>query len=126
MTKSIFCLVHETARKNAVQCVLAAPDGYAVTVSEPTRNLMQNAKMWALLADIADQVVWHGHKYSPMDWKDLLTSSLRKQRAAPGIDEGFVVFGERTKTYTKAQMAEMIELTLCFGAQHGVTFGGEQ
>jgi hypothetical protein len=78
--------------------------------------------LWPLLQKLADQVVWHGVKLSKEDWKDMLTASLRKQRAVPGIDGGFVVFGERTKTYTKAQFSELIELLYAFGAQHGVQF----
>lgn len=106
-------------------CIQAAPQGYCVTVSEPKRSLEQNSLMWPLLACLADQIDWHGQKLSPQDWKDMLTSTLRKQRVAPGIDGGFVVFGERTKTYTKAQFSELIELIMAFGTQHGVNFNHE-
>jgi hypothetical protein len=61
-------------------------------------------------------------KLSADDWKDLLTASLRKQRSAPGLDGGFVVFGERTRTYSKAEFSELIELIYAFGAQQGVVF----
>lgn len=125
MNKRTFHLVHDQARKNALDCIRMAPQGYAVTVSEPNRTLEQNSLMWPLLACLADQIDWHGQKLSPQDWKDMLTSTLRKQRVAPGIDGGFVVFGERTKTYTKAQFSELIELIYAFGAQNGVKFGGE-
>ena len=126
MTKRTFHLVHDEARRNAVSCVHAAPAGYCVTVSEPTRTLEQNALMWPLLACLSKQIVWYGVKMSDEDWKDMLTASLRKQRTAPGIDGGFVVFGERTKTYSKAQFSELIELSYAVGAQHHVNFGGAQ
>lgn len=122
MSKRTFILAHDEARRNAVQFVQNAPQGYCVTVSEPTRTLEQNALMWPLLDRISKQVVWYGTKLSSEDWKDVLTASLRGQRSAPGIDGGFVIFGERTKTYTKAQFSELIELILAFGAQHGVDF----
>ena len=35
--------------------VQAAPDGYIVTVSEPTRTLEQNAAQWPYLAGFAAQ-----------------------------------------------------------------------
>lgn len=117
-----FVLAHDQARNNAARCVMDAPPGYCVTISEPTRSLEQNALMWPLLEKLAANVVWHGSKLSAEDWKDMLTASLRKQRAAPGIDGGFVVFGERTRVYSKAQFSELIELIYAFGAQHGVTF----
>lgn len=120
--KRTFRLVTSQARDNALRAIAEAPAGYCVTVGEPTRSLEQNALLWPLLQKLADQVVWHGVKLSKEDWKDMLTASLRKQRAVPGIDGGFVVFGERTKTYTKAQFSELIELLYAFGAQHGVQF----
>jgi hypothetical protein len=120
--KRTFILSHDQARRNALQYIAQAPAGYCVTVGEPTRSLEQNALMWPLLQKLADQVVWHGVKLSADDWKDMLTASLRKQRAVPGIDGGFVVFGERTKTYTKAQLSELIELIYAFGAQHDIQF----
>lgn len=127
MNKRTFILAHDQARENAARFVMReAPAGYCVTVSEPTRSLEQNALMWPLLEKLAAHIVWHGTKLSSEDWKDMLTASLRKQRAAPGIDGGFVVFGERTRVYSKAQFSELIELIFAFGAQHGVTFEKER
>ena len=87
-----------------------------------TRSLEQNAKMWACLTDISKQVNWYGQKLSPDDWKHVLSASLRKQRAVPGIDGGFVVVGLSTSQMTIAEMSEMIELAHAFGADQGVTF----
>jgi hypothetical protein len=121
--KRIFILAHDEARRNAAQAVQAAPHGYCVTISEPTRTLEQNALLWPLLTRLSKQVTWHGAKLSPDDWKAMLTASLTRQRSAPAIDgNGFVVFGERTSTYTKSMFSELIELTYSFGAQHGVDF----
>lgn len=120
--KRTFILAHEQARQNAIRYIADAPAGYCVTVAEPTRTLEQNALMWPLLQKLADQVVWYGVKLSADDWKDLLTASLRKQRSAPGLDGGFVVFGERTRTYSKAEFSELLELIYAFGAQQGVQF----
>lgn len=120
--KRTFILAHHQARQNAIAYIAQAPAGHCVTVAEPTRTLEQNALMWPLLQKLADQVVWYGVKLSADDWKDLLTASLRKQRSAPGLDGGFVVFGERTRTYSKAEFSELIELIYAFGAQRGVEF----
>lgn len=120
--KRTFILAHDAARQNAIRYIAEAPAGYCVTVGEPTRSLEQNSLMWPLLQKLADQVVWYGVKLSADDWKDLLTASLRKQRSAPGLDGGFVVFGERTRTYSKAEFSELLELIYAFGAQQGVQF----
>jgi hypothetical protein len=98
-----------------------------VVVSEckPTRTLDQNAKLWAMLGDIADQVQWQIdgklEYLKPEEWKDILTAGLRKhQRVAAGIDGGFVVLGEHTSSMTVGQMSELIELMYAFGAEHSV------
>lgn len=90
-----------------------------------TRNLEQNAKMWATLADISEQVDWYGKKLTPKEWKCVLSASLKKQSVVPGIDGGFVVLGQSTSKMTIAEMSEMIELAIAFGAQQGVIFNGE-
>lgn len=98
-----------------------------VVVSEckPKRTLDQNAKMWATLTDIADQVKWQIdgklEYLKPEEWKDILTAGLRKhQRVAAGIDGGFVILGEHTSSMTIGQMSELIELAIAFGTEHGV------
>jgi hypothetical protein len=121
--KRTFILAHDQARGRAIQCIKEAPQGYCVTISEPTRTLEQNSLLWPLLDALSKQVEWHGQKLSSEDWKELLTASLRQQRAAPAIDgNGFVVFGERTRTYSKSMFSQLIELVYAFGAQHGVEF----
>jgi len=105
-----------------VKAYLTAGHRLELTIKKEKRSLPQNAKMWATLTDIANQVEWHGEKLSPDDWKTMLTASLRKQKAVPGIDGGFVVLGESTSRMTKEEMSELLELALAFGAQHEVHF----
>lgn len=58
MSKRVFILSHSEARRRAVQSCQDAPEGFVVTVAEPTRTLEQNARLWACLGDIAGQVEW--------------------------------------------------------------------
>jgi hypothetical protein len=122
MTKRTFILAHDQARRNAVRFVAEAPAGYCVVVSEPTRNLEQNAAMWAMLTDVSEQVVWHGRRLSPDSWKHIFSSSLKKQDVVPGLDGGFVVLGQSTSSMTKREMSDLLELIQAFGAQHDVHF----
>ena len=78
--------------------------------------------MWALIGDVASQVVWHGQKLTPENWKDILTASLKRQEVVPGVDGGFVVLGTSTRRMAKLEMNGLIELIYAFGAQHGVVF----
>ena len=105
-----------------LKSMLTAGHRMVLEIKPVTRSLEQNAKMWACLTDISKQVNWYGQKLSPDDWKHVLSASLRKQRAVPGIDGGFVVVGLSTSQMTIAEMSEMIELAHAFGAQQGVTF----
>lgn len=105
-----------------LKAMLTAGHRMVLTLAPATRSLDQNAKMWACLSDIAKQVDWYGQNLSADDWKHVLSASLRKQRAVPGIDGGFVVVGLSTSQMTIAEMSEMIELAHAFGADKGVIF----
>ena len=87
---------------------------------EELRTLNQNQKMWPMLADIAAQVVWHGEKYEPDDWKDILSSDWSKQTIVPGISGGFVALGVRTSKMKKRELSELIELMYAFGSSKEV------
>lgn len=96
---------------------------YAVEVKPLTRTIQQNNLMWAILGELAQQVVWHGQKLTPEDWKHVFSAALNQQRVVPNIDStGFVVLGQSTSKMTVRQMADMIELINAFGAEHNVNF----
>lgn len=95
-------------------------------IKKETRSSEQNRLMWAALTDISRQVEWHGMRLSPEDWKNLITASVTKQRLVPGLDGGFVALGQSTSKMSIAEMTEVIECALAFGAQHGVEFGDQQ
>jgi hypothetical protein len=122
MSKQTFRLVHDESRRRAIQAVKDAQDGYIVTVSEPTRNLDQNAALWAMLTDISRQVDWYGNKLSQEEWKSAFSSALKKQKVVPGLDGGFVVCGQATSKMTKSEFSELLELIAAFGANNGVKF----
>ncbi len=100
-----------------------APFGTQVDFKASKRSLPQNSILWALLSEVATQVVWYGQKLSASDWKDMFTASLRKARVVPGIDPGsFVLLGLHTSDMTKDELSSLIELIHAFGAEHGVVF----
>ena len=105
-----------------VQTIHAMGKDATVTVATATRSTMQNARMWAMLTEVSEQVDWYGKKLTPDEWKTMATAALRRQRVVPGIEGGFVVLGESTKIMTKAELSELIDFIDAFGAQHGVKF----
>lgn len=118
-------LTGTAARTAAMRYISQAPDGYVFQLREPTRTLEQNSRMWAQLTDIAEQVQWYGETLTAENWKDIFTSSLKKQKAVPGLDGGFVVLGARTSKMTKGELSDLMTLIEAFGAQRGVKFGDE-
>jgi len=115
-----FILANDMVRKNAQEAIKTAPQGFFVTIKQPTRSLMQNNRLWALLTDVSQQVDWYGRKLAPQEWKDVFTAAMKKQDVVPGIEGGFVVLGRSTSNMTKAEMNDLQEIISAFGAQHDV------
>lgn len=109
-----------------VKAYLTAGHRLELVIKKEKRSNEQNKKLWATLGDISRQVDWYGDKLSPVDWKVMLTASLRRQRAVRGIDGGFVVLGESTSKMDKTEMSELLELAMAFGAQQGVQFAVQE
>jgi hypothetical protein len=91
-----------------------------------TRSTAQNARMWAMLTEISEQVVWHGRKLTPEEWKHVFSAALKRQDVVPGLEGGFVVLGQSTSKMTKAEMGELQTLMEAFGAQQGVMFSAPE
>lgn len=108
------------SRKKAIQAVQEAPEGWQVRITQSTRNLEQNAKLWACLTDISNQVPWYGVKLSPDEWKAVFTAAQNRSKVVPGLDGGFVVLGQMTSRMTKAEFSELLELINAFAAEHDV------
>jgi hypothetical protein len=109
------------ARQNAIRYVQEAPQGFSVTVAEPSRSLDQNARLWALLADVSAQVEWHGRKLDSESWKHVFTSSLKKLDVVPNLEgTGFVALGLSTSRMSKRELSDLMELIAAFGAERGV------
>ena len=121
--KQIFFMAHAEARRRAMQAVQDAPEGWCVTVSEKTRSLEQNSRLWASLNEISKQVDWHGRKLTPEDWKHVFSASLKKMEVVPNLEgTGFVALGLSTSKMTKRELSDLLELVYAFGAEHNVIF----
>ena len=113
--KRVFKLVHNEARRLAGEAVATAPEGYCVTVAEPTRSLDQNAAMWPILQAFADQLQWPVNGamvwMTPDEWKDVLSAAYKREsvRVAQALDGGMVMLGSRTSKFSVREMSEFIE-----------------
>lgn len=99
---------------------------WVLSIKPETRSLAQNARLWAMLTDISNQVDWYGRKLTPEEWKHVFSASLKKQDVVPGLDGGFVVLGLSTSKMSIAEMADLQELIAAFGAEKGVKFTAQE
>lgn len=97
-----------------------------LSIGEETRSLPQNAKLHALLGEIAKQKEWAGQKWDLEDWKRLLTAAWMRangQSASiiPAIDgAGFDVLYRHTSQLSKAECSDLLEFVQAWAAQNGV------
>ncbi|WP_212408553.1 recombination protein NinB [Erwinia sp. E602] len=129
MNKQTYFLIDNVRRQNCTEFIRQLPTNpdtpLVVTIQERTRTLDQNAKLWACLNDVSEQVNWHGRKLTSEEWKHVFTAALKRQDVVPGIDGGFVVLGQSTSRMTVGEMRDLIELISAFGADHDVRFGDD-
>ena len=80
-------------RRTAHAYIDAAPDGYVMTLAEPSRSLDQNAAQWPYLDAFSKQLLWPVNgslvQMEPEEWKDVLTSAFHNEsvRLAMGLNE---------------------------------------
>ena len=113
------------SRDWACQVIRDAAKGSIVTVEGPRRTQPQNDRMWAMLGDISEQLVWRGHLYPPESWKQFFLHTLQGELWMPDEDGGQVPIGRSSSALTKAEMSLLMELISAFAARHGVRLYGE-
>lgn len=113
------------AKQSAILAIQSVPldQNLAVRIVKKNRTLEQNSLLWALLTEVSEQVVWHGRKLTPENWKDMFSASLKKMDVVPNLDgDGFVILGQSTSRMTVSQLNDLIALIQAFGAENGVVF----
>lgn len=128
MTRYVMTLRSNDDRRRACKYVNAAPYGARVEFKAAKRSLDQNAKFWALLTDIAEQVKWHGVRLRPDDFRLIFLDALKREmRVVPNLGgDGFVNLGRSSSDLTKEEMSDLITLIIAWGDEHGVRFSDEK
>ncbi len=124
MSRAVLVLDRQSDRDRAASWVRQAPWGTRITFQEAKRTTDQNARMWAMLTEVARQVKWHGQRLSADDWKLVFLSALKQElRIVPNLDgTGFVQLGRSSSSLSVGEMADLMDLIAAFGAREGVTF----
>jgi hypothetical protein len=84
------------------------------------RSSVQNALMWARLAEISKQLEWHGKHWTAEQWKDCLMHAWKGGEFMPGVDGGFVPIGRSTSSLGVREMSDFLDLLEAFAGQHDV------
>ena len=124
MSRALIILHRQSDRDRAASWVRQAPWGTRITFQEARRTTDQNARMWAMLTEVARQVKWHGQRLSADDWKLIFMAALKQElRIVPNLDgTGFVQLGRSSSDLSVAEMGDLMDLIAAFGAREGVTF----
>jgi len=124
VSRAVLVLHRQSDRDRAASWVGQAPWGTRITFQEAKRTTDQNARMWAMLTDVARQVKWDGLKLSADDWKLIFMAALKQElRMVRNLDgTGFVQLGRSSSSLSVGEMADLMDLIAAFGAREGVTF----
>jgi hypothetical protein len=124
MSRALVILNRASDRERVQAWAAKAPWGTRVTFQEAKRTTDQNARMWAMLTDVARQVKWDGLKLSADDWKLIFMAALKQElRMVRNLDgTGFVQLGRSSSSLSVGEMADLMDLIAAFGAREGVTF----
>ena len=115
-------LTDHRVRERAKGIIDAAPDGYVVRVSEPTRSLDQNAKMWAMLADVS-KAIPDGRRHTPEDWKAIFMNAAGWEvQFVDGLDGRPFPSGFKSSRMTVSNMADLITFIQAYGDEQGVAW----
>lgn len=126
MGRAAIILTGKAAREKAISWIMGAPHGTYVEFKRSQRTDPQNRRMWALLTAVSDQLVWHGAKYHPEDWKDFFMHSLSGARFMPHEEGGMIPIGRRTSKLTKDEHSDLTAIIEAFAARNGVNLNYER
>lgn len=124
MSRAVVILGLQSERKRASDWCLKAPAGTIVEFKESKRTSDQNARMWAMLTEVARQVPWHGVRLTAEDYKLLFMDALNQEmRLVPNLNNnGFTNLGRSSSKLTKSEFGDLMTLIEEFGARHDVVF----
>lgn len=115
-------LREQRQRDLAKHLIDRAPADAVVNIRAATRSTDQNAKMWAMLSDVA-RAKPQGRAHTAEVWKQLFMHACgHAVQFESGLDGQPFPTGFRSSRLNKSQMSDLIEFIHAWGAQNGVLF----
>ena len=125
--KRTYKLVSDQVRAHCIDEIARAPLGKVVIVQDPTRSLEANARLHAMLTDIARQAKYMGKPRSVEFWKGLFVSGWaiatgQRPEIVPGLEGEFIAIRESTATISGKRLASVMEYIEAWAINEGVRF----
>lgn len=124
MSRALITLNYPIDRARAADLIRKAPEGTRVEFKGSQRSLDQNNVMWGMLTDIARQKTHNGRRYTADQWKVIFMHACgREVQFIPSLDNStFIPWGQSSSDLSKAEMVDLIEFLMAWGAQNDVVF----
>lgn len=123
MSGQTLILAGDVQRHCAKRLIDIAPQGAVVNIREASRTNDQNAKMHAMLSDVA-RAKPQGRVMGTDVWKALFMAEAGfRCTFEPSLDgTGVVPLGFKSSRLNKAEFSGLIETIYKYGAEHGVVW----
>ncbi|MEE6030457.1 recombination protein NinB [Avibacterium paragallinarum] len=134
-TKQRFFLRNARIQQNAIGVIhsltLDEKSPAVVEIKPLTRTLAQNAKLHAMLGDIAKQCEFQGKKRDIETWKMIMVSAHKiatggQAEMAIGLEGEVLNLRESTAQMGVKRLASLIEYVQAWGVNNGVKFSDKQ
>ena len=118
-----------TAWAECIKPMLTAGNRMVLEVKPQNRSSPQNARLHAMLSELALNVDWCGKKLPAEVWKRLCMAAwMREERQSPKLvpaldGNGVDIIYERTSRLTKDECGRLMEWITAFAAERGVLLG---
>lgn len=118
-----------TAWAECIKPMLTAGNRLVLEVRPQPRSSQQNARLHAMLTELALNVEWGGKKLPMEVWKRLCMAAwMREERQSPQLvpaldGNGVDIIYERTSRLTKDECGRLMEWITAFAAERGVLLG---
>lgn len=114
--------------RDCLKPMLMAGHRMVLEVRPEKRSSPQNARLHAMLTDLARKAEWHGQKLPMEVWKRLCMAAwMREEKQSPQLvpaldGNGVDIIYERTSKLSKAECGRLMEWVEAFAAERGVIF----
>lgn len=124
MGRALILVAADADRERAADWAMRSPIGTRIEFKRSKRSLDQNARMWAMLSDVATQATHMGRRYTTEQWKVLMMHACgREVQFLPALDGStFIPWGQSSSDLSKSEMSELIDFIGSWGAEHGIIF----